>query len=175
MKVKEITLIALFPALLAATAGISIPLGNLSSITLQTIFVFLAALILGSKKAFISIAVYIILGLIGVPVFAGFKGGFVILTTYSGGFIVGFLFSVIFIGKAKNVNFLFNDYLSLFVILSIGNLLIYVSGAAYITFLSNGSFLSIIGGFSVYLIGDIIKILVVIHVYKRIRPHLSYE
>lgn len=175
MKVKEISMIALFPAMLAATAGISIPLGTLPSITLQTIFVFLAAIILGPKHGAISIIVYILIGAMGVPVFAGFRGGIGILTSFSGGFIIGFIFAVIYVGFMKNVNFLINEYLSLFVTLVLGSIIIYVSGGAYIAFLTKGNLFTILAGFSVYIIGDLFKITVVIYVYKRIRPYITYE
>lgn len=50
-KIKDLSMIALFPALMGATAGIYIPLFNLPPITLQTLFVFIAGLVLGPKKA----------------------------------------------------------------------------------------------------------------------------
>ena len=53
LKIKELTTIALFPALMGATAGVSIPLFNLPPITLQTFFVFLAGLLLGPKKVYL--------------------------------------------------------------------------------------------------------------------------
>ncbi|MFK5884120.1 MAG: biotin transporter BioY [Candidatus Izemoplasma sp.] len=175
MKVKEISMIALFPAMLAATAGMSIPLGSLPSLTFQTIFVFIAALVLGPKKGAISIIVYILIGAMGVPVFAGFRGGIGILTSISGGFIIGFIFSVIYVGFMKNVNFLINADLSLFVTLVIGSIIIYVSGGAYIAFLIDSNLFTVLAGFSVYIIGDLLKIIVVMYVYKRIRPYITYE
>lgn len=175
MKVKELSLIALFPAMLAATAGISIPFGGLPNITLQTLFVFLAALVLGPKKGSLSIIVYILIGAMGVPVFAGYKGGIGVLTSNSGGFIFGFVFSVIFIGFMKNVNFLINKDISLFAILVFANIIIYVSGAAYIAFLINASIVSVLATFGLYIIGDLLKIVIVLHVYNRIRPFITYE
>lgn len=54
---------------------------------------FAALCTLGGKKGTISIVVYILLGAVGAPVFAGFKGGLGVLTGMTGGYIVGFLFS----------------------------------------------------------------------------------
>ena len=174
-KIKELTIIALFPALMGATAGVSIPLFNLPPITLQTFFVFLAGLILGPKKAALSMIVYLIMGAIGIPVFSGFRGGFEVLVGFSGGFLLGFVFAAIFIGFMKNIKILNKNFINNFVILLAANLIIYMFGASYIAFLTKGSFLLVLAGFTPYLIGDLFKITAVIYVYSRIRDALTYE
>ena len=83
LNIKEISLVAIFPALMAATAGISIPLGGLPPISLQTIFVFLAALLLGPKLGTLSIIIYVIMGAIGLPVFSNYRGGISVLISAS--------------------------------------------------------------------------------------------
>ena len=109
-KTKELTMIALFPALMGATAGISIPLFNLPPITLQTFFVFLAGLILGPKKGAISMIVYLVIGAIGIPVFSGYRGGLEVLTGFSGGFLIGFVFAAFFAGFMETVKFINNNF-----------------------------------------------------------------
>ncbi len=168
-------MIALFPALMGATAGIFIPLFNLPPITLQTIFVFMAGLVLGPKKGMISIIIYFTLGVIGLPIFSGFQGGLGIVFGGSGGFLIGFIFATIFIGISKNVKIINNEYGRYFVILTIATVIIYMFGGSYIAFISNTSLPIVLAGFGLYLIGDFLKILVVIHVYVRIRTHLTYE
>ena len=175
LSVKEMSLVALFPAMMAATAGISIPLGSLPPVSLQTIFVFLAALLLGARLGSLSMIIYIIMGIIGLPVFSGYRGGLDVLTGQSGGFVVGFIFSAYFIGFMKNVNFLNKKIWYIFLILTLGNAVIYMSGASYIAYLYNTSFLLTLATFSRYIIGDLLKILVVLYVYSRIRKHLTYE
>lgn len=175
LKIKELTNIALFPALMGATAGVSIPLFNLPPITLQTFFVFLAGLILGPKKGALSMIVYLIMGTIGIPVFSGFIGGLEILLGFSGGFLIGFVFAAIFVGFIKNINFLNKNFVGNFIILLGANLIIYMFGATYIAFLTKGSFVLILAGFTPYLIGDIFKISGVIHVYTRIQNTLTHE
>ena len=101
LNIREISLVAIFPALMAATAGISIPLGNLPPISLQTIFVFLAGLMLGPKLGGTSMIIYILMGAIGLPVFSGFRGGIAALISESGGFIFGFVIAAVFIGFMK--------------------------------------------------------------------------
>ncbi|MBP3271977.1 MAG: biotin transporter BioY [Ruminococcus sp.] len=87
--VKELTFTAMFAALLAVCSWISVPLSV--PITLQTFAVFAAVLLLGPKCAAASITVWILLGVVGVPVFAQFKSGISAVTGPTGGYMVGFL------------------------------------------------------------------------------------
>jgi len=174
-RIREITLLALFPAMMGATAGVVIPIGGLPPITLQTLFVFMAGLLLPPKDAGISIGIYVLLGAIGVPVFSGFQGGFGVLLSGSGGFIVSFVFAAVFVSFMKNVKIINNQFLHIFVVLLIATLFIYMIGGAYISFLSKVSYPLVLVGFYTYLIGDILKIIVVIMVYMRVRSHVTYE
>jgi biotin transport system substrate-specific component len=92
-------LCALFAALLAVCAWLVIPAGDVP-FTLQTFGVFAALGLLGGKRGTIAIAVYLLLGAVGAPVFAGFKGGFGALLGVTGGYIVGFLFTALVVGLA---------------------------------------------------------------------------
>ena len=92
-KAIDITLIALFAALMAICSWISIPLTV--PFTLQTFAVFVTLEIIGGKRGTLSILVFLLLGAIGVPVFAGFSGGLGILLNNTGGYIIGFLFSAL--------------------------------------------------------------------------------
>ena len=91
---KDLTLCALFAALMAICAWISIPVLEIA-FTLQTFAVFLTLGLLGGKRGTISVLVYIVLGAVGVPVFAGFRGGPGVLLGVTGGYIAGFLFSAL--------------------------------------------------------------------------------
>ncbi len=91
-KVRDITAIALFAALTAISSLIQIPLGPVP-FTMQTFAVFLAAYVLGPIKGTISVAVYLLVGIAGVPVFSGFKSGPSALFGATGGFLIGFLFA----------------------------------------------------------------------------------
>ena len=85
--------IAVFAVLIAICSWISIP--TTVPFTLQTFAVFLAVGVLGGKRGSLSVLIYILLGAVGIPVFAGFSGGFGILLGQTGGYIVGFLFSAL--------------------------------------------------------------------------------
>ena len=138
-------------------------------------FVFLAALLLGPKLGSISMIIYLIMGVIGLPVFSNYRGGISVLVSGSGGFIVGFIISALFIGYMKNIKFLNKNYWYIFGILAIGNMLIYMCGASYISYLTSTTILSVLAIFAPYLIGDFIKIIVVMYVYSRIRHQITYE
>lgn len=88
---KELVFTALMAVIIAVCSWISIP--TTVPFTLQTFGVFMAVGLLGGKKGTISVLVYILLGAVGVPVFAGFSGGVGVLFGTTGGYIVGFLLS----------------------------------------------------------------------------------
>jgi biotin transport system substrate-specific component len=172
---KQLTLIALFPALLAVSAGIIIPLGSLPPITLQTFFVFLAALILPARQAFLSILVYILIGMIGLPVYSGYTGGIGIVLSKSAGFFIGFLVSAYIINFMKTVKIINNEFIHLVIVLIVANLVIYVLGAGYLAFIYQTSIWLYLASFLPYLVGDFIKIIAAVYVHVRIRSHVTYE
>lgn len=83
--------IALFAAITAVLAQVSIPLPSGVPITLQTFAVALAGCYLGWKYGLTSVFVYIVLGAVGLPVFASLRGGLAVIAGATGGFIIGFL------------------------------------------------------------------------------------
>ena len=91
VKIRDMVFIAVFTAIIAALSQVSIPMPNMVPITLQTFAVSLAGYFLGAKKGVASVGVYVMLGAVGAPVFASFKGGFAVLIGYTGGFIWGFI------------------------------------------------------------------------------------
>ena len=88
--IKNMTLAALFAALTAVCAWISIPVGDVA-FTMQTFAVFLTMGLLGGKWGTVSILIYLLLGAAGMPVFSGFRGGIGALVGVTGGYLWGFL------------------------------------------------------------------------------------
>ena len=88
---RDMVLCALFAAILAVSAWLTVP-GEVP-FTLQTFGVFAALGLLGGKRGTIAIALYLVLGAVGLPVFSGFRGGFGVLLGTTGGYIFGFLLS----------------------------------------------------------------------------------
>lgn len=89
-KVRKMVLCSLFASLMAVCAWISIPVPPVA-VTLQSFAVLLALGVLGGKLGAIAIGLYLAMGMIGLPVFAGFRGGAAALLEPSGGFLWGFL------------------------------------------------------------------------------------
>ena len=89
---KYMTRAALFSALTAICAWISIPVADIG-FTMQTFGVFLTLGVLGGKWGTVSILIYLLLGAVGMPVFSGFRGGMGMLFGVTGGYLWGFLFS----------------------------------------------------------------------------------
>lgn len=92
-RTKMITLCALFTAFTAICSQIQIPL-PMVPINLALFSIHLAAILLGGKYGTFSILAYLLLGLIGIPVFAGFTGGVGVLFGKTGGYIIGFILDV---------------------------------------------------------------------------------
>ena len=96
LRTIDIAYIGLSVALIAVCSWISIPLSV--PITLQTLGVCLVAGLFGLKRGTVATVAYILLGTIGVPVFAGFSSGIGIITGPTGGYIVGFIFTALIVG-----------------------------------------------------------------------------
>ncbi len=92
---KNIAQTALGVALITVCAWVTIPVFAIP-FTLQTFAVAFVGALLGWKKGIAAVAVYVLMGLVGVPVFAGFKSGVVALAGPTGGYIVGFVFLALF-------------------------------------------------------------------------------
>ncbi len=87
-KTRDMVYIAMFAVLISICSWISIP--SAVPFTMQTFGIFLAVAVLGGKRGSLAVLVYLLLGLVGVPVFAGFSGGIGCLAGTTGGYIVGF-------------------------------------------------------------------------------------
>lgn len=100
-KTYDMAYIGIFAVMIAVCSWISIP--ATVPFTLQTFAVFLSVVLLGGKRGTMSVVIYILLGAIGVPVFAGFTGGLGIIMNNTGGYIIGFLFSALVMWAAESL------------------------------------------------------------------------
>lgn len=106
LRATDLTYSALFVCLMAIGANITvwfpmlaIPIGGATvPLSLQTFFAIIAGLILGRKLGSLSMLVYMLVGVVGIPVFAGLKAGPMILISPTGGFIISFIFVAYFAG-----------------------------------------------------------------------------
>ncbi|MGI6745375.1 MAG: biotin transporter BioY [Acutalibacteraceae bacterium] len=91
MRTRDVTYIAVSAALICICSWIAVP--AVVPFTLQTFAVFLVIGLLGGKRGFFAVFVYLIIGALGVPVFSGFRGGLGTLLGSTGGYLIGFLFT----------------------------------------------------------------------------------
>ena len=160
-RVRNMAFIALCAVMIAVCAQIHIPTTPIPY-SMQNFGVFIAIGVLGGRRALISIAVYLALGAVGLPVFSGFTGGLGRLFGETGGFLFGFL--VIALVSWLCMSLLKPRKASLFVSLIIGQIFSYALGVFWYWFFyarngGGGSFLGILS-FCIlsFLIPDIIKI-----------------
>ncbi|ONI45194.1 hypothetical protein AN640_04845 [Candidatus Epulonipiscium fishelsonii] len=99
MKTRDLTICALFAAMTAVLAQISIPFPGGVPLTMQTLAVALCGIILGPKLGGISVLIYVCLGAIGLPVFSSLSGGLQTIVGSTGGFIISFPIMAYVIGK----------------------------------------------------------------------------
>jgi len=90
LSIRELCYIGIFTAIIAVCAQIIIPQPGGVPFTLQAWAVALAGLVLGTKKGALAALIYVLLGAVGAPVFAGFTGGLGVIMRPTGGFILSF-------------------------------------------------------------------------------------
>jgi biotin transport system substrate-specific component len=90
LSTRELCYIGIFTAIIAVCAQVVIPQPGGVPFTLQAWAVSLAGLILGPRNGALAALIYVLLGAVGVPVFAGFSGGFGVIMRPTGGFILSF-------------------------------------------------------------------------------------
>ena len=95
--------IALCSALICVSAQLAIPLPIGVPFTLQVLMVMLTALILKPLYSVISLLLYVLLGVVGLPVFSGAKSGIGTILSPTGGFIIGFVLAAFFVSLLKGV------------------------------------------------------------------------
>ena len=175
-KTKDVCLIALFSAIIVICSLITIP--SAIPFTLQTFAVFLCLNILGAKKGLCSIIIYILLGIVGLPVFSGFNGGFGALLNVTGGYIIGFVFSaltfwvVTLIFKKKQNNFI--NIIASF----LGLIICYVFGTLWyvLLFIKNGESISFATVLAIcvlpFIVPDILKVLLSLAISEKVKKYL---
>ncbi len=140
-KTVWMTEVALMAAVLCVLAPFSIPIGEIP-ITLATFAVYLTAAILGSKKGTASVLIYLLIGMVGVPVFSNFTGGAAKLAGPTGGYLIGYLPCAFLVGflverefKAiKNLNGMAKNAFELIysvLAMVLGTVLCYLFGTAW--------------------------------------------
>jgi len=176
LKIKDLCIMAISLAIIIVASKINIQIGPIP-LTLQTFSVFIVSLLLGSFKAFIVFLVYIILGLIGIPVFSS-GGGIAYIYMPSFGFIIGFLVSAPIIGIASKSNKFYLKY----ILSMLGLLIINVCGVSYMYIIFNyykgvnKDLLNILQiGVLPFIIKDIFTVILSCIIYSRLKVIIYKE
>ena len=90
MKTKDMTVIAVMAALICVAGPLTVAIGPIP-LSLCTFAVYMAGAVLGAKLGPLAVAVYLLIGAVGVPVFSGFSGGLQKLVGVTGGYLIGYL------------------------------------------------------------------------------------
>jgi biotin transport system substrate-specific component len=172
-KLRMVVLASLMAALTAVGAYIHVPIGPVP-IVLSTLFVILSGLLLGSRWGVTSMGLYLLVGVIGIPVFAGGKGGLAHFFGPTGGYLLGYVLASWVTGfiSEKSRGLLILDILAVLV----GSLVIYGLGVPWLKMIAQMSWTkTLIIGMVPFLIGDAIKAAVAVVLARSVRPVLKRQ
>ncbi len=158
---------SLMAALIAAGSYIHIPIGPVP-IVLQNFFVFLAGLLLGGRWGLASVAVYLLAGACGLPVFAGGTGGLGHIVGPSGGYLIAYLPAVCIIGvfSTAGKGRMPTDVAAMI----FGSAIVYLLGVPWLKMVTGMAWSKALAvGLYPFLIGDALKIAAAIPVAKSLR------
>ena len=159
---------SLMSALIAAGAFISVPVGPVP-IALQSFFVLLAGLLLGPRWGSAAVGVYLLAGIVGLPVFAGGHGGIGRLAGPTGGYLMSYLPVVFVVGQASEKwgKTILGDLFSLV----LGSLIVYAIGYPWLKFVTGLPWQkAFFAGIMPFLPGDAVKIAAAFPIAKMLRP-----
>ena len=171
--VQKMAIIALMTAVLCILAPISIPVFiSPVPISLGVLAIYLTAYVLSPLDALISVIIFILLGTFGLPVFSGYSGGLSKLVGPTGGYIIGFLFTVyissLFIHMKKGIIF---DVIGMIT----GLALCYILGTIWFSYQQGKGFIaSLLLCVVPFLIGDAIKIIEAVILGTQINKRLAH-
>ena len=157
LSTHELVFVALLAAILCVSSYINIPLPFSSiPITAQLLVVFLIALLLRPRCATLTVLVWLLLGVVGLPVFSGGKGGFGVLAGPTGGFAIGYLLCAFFVAMVCQQKK--KEYQKLLVIIGIGLPVTYFLGVAWMMLVTGVSWqTAVVTGVLPFVPGDIVK------------------
>ena len=175
LDVRSMSICSLFSILIAIGAFIKLPI-SIVPVTMQTLFVVLAGIVLGKRLAVVSVLLYIVIGLIGIPIFAN-GGGITYVLQPTFGYLIGFVFAAYIVGHFSEKS----DSITMLIIVSIiAMIVIYLFGMVYFIWIQNVYYKIdftwswvLYYLFLVYLPGDLLSCIVASYVGKRVKNALE--
>jgi biotin transport system substrate-specific component len=172
ISLKQMILASLFAALTGLGAFLVIPTYPVP-FTLQTLFSYLAAMLLGTKIAVLSQLIYLCLGLVGLPVFAAGKAGPGVLVGPTGGYLWGFIISAYLIGylvEQRNIRKV-KDF---FLVGILGIFIINISGAIQLYLVTELDLKAVLlVGVLPFIAGDLIKVIAASFIAHKLKQILT--
>lgn len=176
LKTRDLTMIAMFASLTAVGAFIKIPL-PIVPFTLQYFFCALGAMILGSKKGALSQSLYVLMGLIGIPIFTQ-GGGIQYIFNLTFGYLIGFILGAFVSGKiTENTKKITN--IKILIACILGLIIIYLFGVIHMYIIYNFYLGEVVGiwkiiniGILAFLPGDLLLSLMISIVGVKVIPVL---
>lgn len=171
-KTTHLVLCGLFAALMAICSFITIPLGFTPvPINLATLGVFLTGGLLGKKYGSITMAVYILMGAVGIPVFSGFRAGLSVIAGPTGGYIIGYLAAVFIVGIILEKYS--EKIITCVLAMTLGLIACYFLGTAWFIYVMDTNLAAAMTACVIpFIPGDIIKIILGSILVGRLRPLL---
>ncbi len=167
-QLQRIVYASLFAALIAVGAYIHIPMVPVP-IVLQNLFVLLAGLLLGSRWGLISVAIYLFVGALGLPVFAGGKGGLGHFLGPTGGYLIGFAVSAWVCGWISE-RFQETTWSSVFAV-TVATFVVYAIGVPWLKLVTQMPWQkAAVVGMLPFLVGDVLKAASAVLLARAVRP-----
>ena len=170
---SEMALIAVMAAVTCIMGPLSIPIPfSVVPISLTNLAVYLAIYVLGCRRGTLSYLVYLLLGLVGVPVFSGFSGGVGKLFGPTGGYLLGFIFMALICGWA--IDHFSCKLVPSFIGMLLGTVVCYAFGTAWLAYQANLTFMAALAaGVLPFIPGDLAKMVIAAVLGPQIRRRLA--
>jgi len=170
IKTRQLALIGVIAAVICILGPLSLPIG-IVPISLTNLAIYFAIYALGRKRGTLSYIVYLFIGLVGLPVFSGFSGGFPKLFGPTGGYLIGFILmafiSGIFIDKFPSKIYM------CFLGMVLGTIITYILGTTWLAYEAHMGFNKALAvGVLPFIPGDIAKIIIASLIGPQIKKRL---
>ena len=170
-KIYQLTAIGVMTAITCILGPLSIPIGPVP-LSLTNLVICMTAVILGWKMATISCSIYLLIGMVGVPVFSGFSAGVGKLFGPTGGYLIGFIFLAI-IGGLFVDHFQGKKYMYLIGML-FGSFVVDMLGSLWLSYQTGMSFYkALMIGCVPFILGDTVKICIAIIIGEQIKKRIG--
>ena len=168
-KTKEITLIGLMAAVtcIAGPLSLALPFSPVP-ISLTNLAIYFSVYVLGMRRGTISYLVYLLLGLVGIPVFSAFTSGPAKLFGPTGGYLIGFIFMALICGYFIDR---WNGQIVIsFIGMAVGTIVTYGFGTVWLAYQSNLSFgEALAAGVLPFIVGDLAKMVFTLLIGSQVR------